>query len=281
MEQNSKIRQYRIGEYAKYMGVTPDFLKHYEQYHLVTSVTRESGYRYYPFNQAIQILECMRLRNYGITLKDMEVILNHDDFPTVQEKLNSQIEVLERKIQFEQAVIEEHRWFSNWMERMKDKTEDWCIVDCEEMLFLPHSNRYDFIKDERIYTILNDWVSWMPMVKSCMEARKWKEENERLRFSEWDYSWGLLVSQAFAAKHQIPVTDVVSRLPARKMFLYNFIASKINSQQELHTDSSHLALNKMRQLGLTPTGNLYKVIFMYTHTNSSPEQYGMIAIPID
>ena len=31
MKQNQGPRRYRIGEYASYMGVTPDFLKHYEE----------------------------------------------------------------------------------------------------------------------------------------------------------------------------------------------------------------------------------------------------------
>ena len=38
---------YSIGDYAKYLGVTPDFLKHYEQFRIVSSKPRENGYRYY------------------------------------------------------------------------------------------------------------------------------------------------------------------------------------------------------------------------------------------
>ena len=54
--------QYRIGDYAKYLGVTPDFLKHYEQFRIVSSEQKENGYRYYPFGQSYKILE---LGRYG------------------------------------------------------------------------------------------------------------------------------------------------------------------------------------------------------------------------
>ena len=65
MKEKKDIKQYRIGDYAHYMGVTSDFLKHYEQFHLISSEVMENGYRYYPFYQSSKLLECMKLRNYG------------------------------------------------------------------------------------------------------------------------------------------------------------------------------------------------------------------------
>lgn len=62
---------YRIGEFAEYMGVTPDFLKHYEECGLLDVHHRENGYRYFNFDQCSRILEYMRLRNYGVTVKEM------------------------------------------------------------------------------------------------------------------------------------------------------------------------------------------------------------------
>lgn len=68
MSNNEKtFTHYRIGDFAKYLGVTSDFLKHYEEAGLIDVVQRASGYRYYPFNQAARVIEYMRLRNYGVT----------------------------------------------------------------------------------------------------------------------------------------------------------------------------------------------------------------------
>ena len=51
MSNNEKtFTHYRIGDFAKYLGVTSDFLKHYEEAGLIDVVQRASGYRYYPFN---------------------------------------------------------------------------------------------------------------------------------------------------------------------------------------------------------------------------------------
>ena len=69
------MKQYRIGDVAKYLGVTPDFLKHYEELGLIHSVRRENGYRYYPFHETMFLIECIRLRNYGMTLREIREIL--------------------------------------------------------------------------------------------------------------------------------------------------------------------------------------------------------------
>lgn len=47
---------YCIGEFAEYMGVTPDFLKHYEECGLLDVHHRENGYRYFNFDQCSRIL---------------------------------------------------------------------------------------------------------------------------------------------------------------------------------------------------------------------------------
>ena len=59
------VRRYRIGDYAHYMGVGRDFLKHYEKCGLLSADHHDNGYRHFGFEQSSLILECMRLRNCG------------------------------------------------------------------------------------------------------------------------------------------------------------------------------------------------------------------------
>ena len=275
MEKEIDIKQYRIGEYATYMGVTPDFLKYYEQFHLVSSVVKGSGYRYYPFNQSYKILECMRLRNYGASIKDMDTILNTDDGASAKKKLDERIREIEKRMELEQAVVEEHRWFSGWLERMLGRREEWYVEETQEMYFLPHSNGYDFLGDERIYAVLKDWVTWMPMVKSCMEIRYEQGQQERK-----EYSWGLIVTKEFADRHGIPVNGVVKRLPARKAFLYHYSGLSHRQREERREDPDRRVFDRLHQMGLEPSGNIYKVLLMYTHVNEESEQYGYYMVPL-
>ena len=267
---------YRIGDYAKYLGVTPDFLKHYEQFRVVSSEPKENGYRYYPFGQSYKILECMRLRNYGMSLRDIDVALVDDDPDAVMEKLDARVEAIERQILFEQAIVREHKQMRQWYAQMKGKEEDWFVAESEEMLFLPHTSRRNFLKDSRIYDILSDWLALMPLVKSSMCVPMPADFNQPLE----DYAWGLLIPVSVAEAFSLPLNDAVLRLPPRKTFFYHFSGKtwpQLNPQDLLHSD----VYKKMSQLGLTPAGDLYMVMHMYTHINTDSLRFGYYAVPIE
>lgn len=270
------LPQYRIGDYAKYMGVTPDFLKHYEQFRIVSSESKENGYRYYPFCQSYRILESMRLRSYGMPLKDIDVALIDDDADTVMDKLDARILDMERTIRFQQALVQEHRHMRAWYDRMADKTEDWHVSESEEMLFLPHTCQKNFLKDPQIYELLSSWLNFMPMAKSCMCISNPRLDENILR----EYAWGLLIPARLAAEFSIPTNDAVRRLPPRKTFFYHFkgkVWPQINPQNPLQND----LYKKLHQLGLSPAGDIYMTMYMYTHINAKSLRYGYYAVPIE
>ena len=272
-ETSGYLPEYRIGDYAKYLGVTPDFLKHYEQFRIVSSKPRENGYRYYPFSQSYKILESMRLRNYGIPLRDIDTALVDEDAEAVMRRLDSRIDDIERRIRFGQALIDEHRTMQTWFERMKDKKEDWSVHECEEMLFLPYTSQRSFLKDGRIYEILSSWLALMPMVKSCMRISR----PEDLTCPLENYAWGLLIPASKAKTFELPLNDAVIHLPPRKTFFYHFSGK---DQSELDPQLCGV-YKKMSQLGLTPAGDIYMTMHMYTHINTDSLRYGYYAVPIE
>ena len=275
-QKQSSIPQYRIGDYAKYLGVTPDFLKHYEQFRIVSSEQKDNGYRYYPFSQSYKILESMRLRGYGLPLRDIDTALIDDDAKAVMDRLDRRVDDIEKHILLEQAIVSEHRSLQAWFKQMEGKEEDWNVGMSEEMLFLPHTSRRNFLKDPKIYEILNDWLALMPMVRSCMCVPNPQEESGSLR----DYAWGLLVPAKTAKAFSLPVNDVVQHLPPRKTLFYHFNGKawpQLNPQDLL----SSSVYKKMSQLGLTPAGDIYMTMHMYTHINTDSLRYGYYAVPIE
>ena len=267
---------YRIGDFARKMGVTPDFLKHYEQFGVLYSDTRENGHRYYPFDQSYKILECMRLKSYGFSVRNMESLFK-DNMSTVQQKRDLQIQELERKVAFEQRVIEEHRQFSGWLARMDGRATDWSIEQGEEMLFLPHSNRRTFLDDPRIYEILKFWIAEMPMVKSCMEIAA-PSEQELLRPEIHNFFWGMSIPVSYAETNHLPVNGAVKRLPKRKLFQFCFNGLGPGYHRGLPYAA---AVEQMKTLGLRPSGNIYVTIFMYANIKNETERCGYFSIPID
>lgn len=263
---------YRIGQYAQKMGVTPDFLKYYQQLGLLNCEKTENGYRYYRFGESYKILECMRLKNYGFSVREREALLG-ENMETLQQKMDAQIQALEQKVAFEQRVIASHREFSQWLCRMEGKNADWSIEWSEEMLFLPHTSRRSFLDDPRIYEILKDWIGNMPLVRSCMKIQSptvppFRPENS-------DFVWGLIVPQRTAREIDLPVNDAVIPLPRKKIFQYSFI-----NRCEEDPMPIDAAMGMVQQLGLRPCGNICVTIFMYANIKQKPQRCGKISIPI-
>ena len=166
------MKQYRIGDFAKYLGVTPDLLKHYEDMGIIQSQRSESGYRYYPFHTTTLLIESIRLRNYGFTLREIQEVLQaHSvDNARMEALLAGNTHRLEQEIQLDEALLEDYRDFQVWKQPLEKRDWDWEIRWSVPMCFLPHTDRDDFLQDPRIYEILNPWMSFIPIVKSAMRV---------------------------------------------------------------------------------------------------------------
>ena len=123
--------------------------------------------------------------------------------------------------------------------------------------------------------MLKSWISLMPLVKSAMELP--------LGFlhlntppQDWDYRWGLIISEAQAQKNGLPVNPAVKTLPKRKLFRFFFKVMGADFSFPMK-----MALEQLAKLGLTPTGDAYSTIFLYGNMNQSPSRCGVISIPID
>ncbi|MDO5532968.1 MerR family transcriptional regulator [Sutterella sp.] len=270
------IRQYRIGEFARCMGVTPDYLKHYEQHGLLIAKQRKSGYRYYPFGMSSRILECMRLKSFGISIRDMEKMLTELDADEVSAKLDEHAEELRRRIEHDTAVLREHERLRDWYDRRSRKDGDWEVRDIAPMLFLPHSSGRDFLEDERIYEVLSDWVDWMPVVKSALQITPQEDPAAPM-----PNCWGLLVREDHARAHGLPVNDVVQHIPRCKCLVYHFAGPTPGGVTSVPPTPSHPLFARVKSLGFRPTGNIYRVVYMYTHINTSLERYGVYIVPIE
>ena len=266
------MRQYRIGDFAKYMGVTPDLLKHYEELGLISPQRSGSGYRYYPFHTASVLIESIRLRNYGMTLREIQEILAEKSVPTskMEKRLDENMEVLRLENQLNQALLEDYDEFLDWKSPLEERTEDWSIRWSRPMCFLPHSRGDEFIDDPRIYELLKDWLSYVPIVKSSLYVGE-----------DGDKVWGLVVDEAKLKRLHLPVNDVVVRISPHKMFYYQFRGEMSLMADEGSDPDLHPVFSLMASMNLQHGGGYYRTLVMPCCWEKGIRyQYGFYAIPL-
>lgn len=201
-DDDKMFKRYRIGDFAKYLGVTSDFLKHYEEAGLINVVQRASGYRYYPFDQSARVIEYMRLRNYGVTVKEMKGVLTgnaEEAFALLDERADAMRETVRRL----NAILAAHEELKAWFERRRQKPIDWEIREVEPHYFLPHTNTQSFRKDEGVYELVRTWGLWLPVTKSALtiEPSFVPDDPEALH-------WGFAVPKSRAIRYGLPVNGV-------------------------------------------------------------------------
>ena len=284
-----KSRQYRIGEYARSMGVTPDFLKHYEEHGLLQVDQRESGYRYFAFDQSPKILECMRLKNYGVTIREMPELLDQLSGPDAARMLDEHVEALKRRVAKDSAVIKEHEAMMAWLAGREENRRrhgpadfiesDWEVREMEPLLYLPHSLTSQFLTDPTVHQLLPLWVDWMPVVKSALSIDISAIDHEKRQLP---FRWGLIVRASDARRHDISVNSAVEVVPAGRVFIQHFARPDRPESGAALAERIQAVLDRMHALGLTPRGMLYMVMLMHARLKQPDhERYGFFAVPID
>lgn len=267
MTNKNPDRLYRIGDHARHLGVTPDLLKYYEKQGILKAKHSAAGFRYFPFEEAACLLQCLELKNYGLSLDEVADILNDANTDGALRILDKHAEEIRRRVERETAVLAEHDALKAWLEDRRSEPSDWEITETEDYLFLPHSKGKDFLSDPKIAEIKSEWMSWMPVVRTGIRV---------LLDSPGSYYWGFLVPRSKAERLGLPVNDAVQHLPGGKHFVFHEIAERIKGQEgDSLIHRRHPLFRQMEALQLAPTKELFMVVLM----KNSKERAGIYVVP--
>ena len=98
------MKKYKIGEFSKKVGVTQEFLKHYQNNGiLIPNEITEAKYRYYDQRNASTVLEIIKDKNYGFSVKEIEQIFRHSSTDQVLTLMEPKIDQMKRQLIFMQA----------------------------------------------------------------------------------------------------------------------------------------------------------------------------------
>ncbi len=267
------MKHYRIGEYAKFLGVTPDFLKHYEDMGIIHSERSENGYRYYSFHTTVELIESVRLRNYGLTLREIHDVLTlrSADDRQMERLFDEKMGILRQEVRLNEALAEDYAAFRRWREPLEGRDWDWEIRRSSPMLFLPHTDDFDFLPDPRIYELVNAWMSFIPIVRSTVRTGP-----------DGKATWGFSVTERAAQELQLPLNGVVERIPAQRTFYYKFRSLVLRREDENPGNPEHPAFRLLRSFGMKHGETYYRTTLMPGDWKQTLGcQYGYYAVPLE
>jgi DNA-binding transcriptional MerR regulator len=275
--QNTK-KYYRIGEFARKVGVSHDFLKYQEEFGVVDpSLRQNSNYRYYAFAQVGRVFASIGLQNLGFTLRQIEAILGQDDAEAIRQKLASK----SHELQDEQSRLNAYQSATDMICRALVTEKDpnpWFVEHIDSFAFLPHSSRQELVDDERLLATLQSWLQWLPAVSSAQSIQGNLSSDGILRAAS--FSWGLMVGSGFAQTHGLELDYPIETIPpARALSYYQGLvidqAATDDADQTLAAVlEAPLSVAKSHNLPIT--GQIYHRVLFYSNEAGQRKLHSII-----
>ena len=266
------MSMYRIGDFARELGVTPDFLKYCEKNGFLQPRTQENGYRFFDFRQSALAIEYLKMKNQGYHASEIREAIHQSSFDGLLQQMNEKSQELRKMIFFQQELLKYYAFLNEAKGYFEEKPV-WFIRRVEGFYFLPHSREENFFCDDATRERVRDWNRWLPVVMSTNKIR----ENSYGRLSRHgNNEWGFSVSEHFARGMQL-LTDGPVEYVAEGRFLEVFFVRNLAAREKRLGGCVERLLE---QNGLKTAGCAYSKVVAKLWEDGVRKEYGVLYVPV-
>lgn len=263
-------RNYSIGDFAKKAGVSTHFLKFYEEKGILHPKVKENGYRYYDIRDASLVLECFRMKNMGLSVREIEKGINGCTPQEVGAMLARQENDLQAQLHAQQMHLQGLQNLRVAL-RLCEQGE-WSVRTVPDVWYLPHTIGKEFVQDSRIYDQLPQWLDWMPVVTSAQIVRGNDVHAKRVE-------WGLGLEQAEAAQ-----LGFAPQAPAQLLHLGRvleiYCSWEIPAEHGSEKGLYQYCMERARALNLVPEPVMFRRVFCYTEKGGTKQVHNVLWVPV-
>lgn len=263
-------QNYAIGDFAKKAGVSTHFLKFYEEKGILHPRVQENGYRYYDIRDASLVLECFRMKNMGLSVRQIEKGINDCTEQEVAEMLQQRENVLQSQLHEQQMHLQGLQNLRVAL-RLCEQGE-WSVRTVPDVWYLPHTIGKEFVQDSRIYDQLPQWLDWMPVVTSAQIARGNDAHAERME-------WGLGLEQAEAAQLGFAPQEPAQLLHLGRV-LEIYCSWEIPAEHGSEKGLYQYCMERARALNLVPEPVMFRRVLCYTEKGGTKQVHNVLRVPV-
>lgn len=269
-QKQDPIKQYPIGTFAKKAGVSTHFLKFYEEKGILHPTVQENGYRYYDIRDASLVLECRRMRNMGLSVREIEKGINDCTPQEAQQALAQQEQALVARLREQQVHL-------NGLQNLRAALrfcaqEEWSVRTVPDVWFLPHTLDREFVQDEGIYEQLPRWLDWMPVVTSAQVITAASDGTLRAE-------WGLSVEQDEARMVRLE-PQAPARLVRQGRVLELYGSWQVHDNSHSERLMYRTCMERAAQLHLQAEPVVFRKVFCYTEKEGIRQVHCLLRVPV-
>lgn len=189
LDNADKTDKKNIGTLARFMGVSSHTIKYYEKIGLLTSERDEhSNYRQYVTQSCIPLIDCMKYRNMGFSLKEMDFLTKEADSAAHMEMLKKRTAEVKEEIRKLEELYGILREYEEQCQNAEERQDEWYIEPFDRVIYCRlQTKNLDFenhMGDDEI-----NLMDFSPRTASLAVLSR-----EYLTGGPQKYSWGMCVS---------------------------------------------------------------------------------------
>ena len=166
MEMNEKT----VGMLSKFTGVSVHTIKYYEKIGLISSERGEqSNYRFYGVRSCTDIYECVKYRNMGFSLKEIQCLFSGGKENLLEEfleKRNEELSTQADQIMKMKSLVEKYQKELRDFERKSGK---WYIEECKDFYFRRQTKALNYMEDGAMEASGINLIEYAPESYSVLE----------------------------------------------------------------------------------------------------------------
>lgn len=266
------MKRYKIGEFAREMGVSQDMIKHYEKYGIIKPEIDEfTNYRYFNIQQGEKIIESKKYRNLGFTIKESADLIFEKDFDGIKQALVDKRNEMEVEIEHLQAYLTQINQLLKIAERFEHNNAAWEILHLDGFHFLKQTDNYEFSQDEAVKEKVREWLDLLPITNQAVLVPSSSFYQE-----PFNHQWGFSISCHKAKEINLDVA-CAKHLPAGKYLVF---ASGSLQNEPMSKERFHEVRDMMEKFQLIYGKEILMECVFKSHEEDEGFSHFIVYIPI-
>lgn len=181
---------YRIGSVAEMLDMPVETIRFYENQGIVKPRRLEnSNYREYETWDLFQLMECVRFRGMGFSVKETADVINKESLKSFRSLLVREKTKTEKRISRDRLLLEYLRDYHERVETAADNLGNyWFRAEPVKKYFFFTEETNEEYEDIRNQPLVTEWLGYSPFVEFCQHISLASLRSGRMRSeSKWSF----------------------------------------------------------------------------------------------
>ncbi len=267
-------KQYKIGDVAKLLGITPEAIRYYEEQGIISPVkSQTNGYRYYGVWDIHLLIRTRVYRQLGYSLAEAADLINHRKADDIVGSLKTKESDIEATIFWNMNLLKHIRHMQQLIQDAQAMVDKYRLEYRPPLYRIDGQKGYELHADSFNWERYHEWIEKVPFVFPSALFRKSAIEN-----GQQDFSFGLMVEGEYAELQQVRESNLVAFYPPRLSLHTTLITS---SDMILTPQHLEPAIRYLHSLGMKLKADVVSRVVLMNKREGHYYSWHQLWLPIE